>query len=163
MANFSTWLLAIFMVMFWLFRAIATLCTQFSVDFLGIISYNLNFEIIIIFITLLCIVLVIKRKLVGALLYLLIYGMYFGEHLFMNVVPLLQKQTTLTMDMSMNLISDLVAVALAIFVLLDMLVDKSRKANPIDKKTDWYFKNKKYEEELKARDDREDKNEYKFY
>ena len=163
MANFSTWLLAIFMVMFWLFRAIATLCTQFSVDFLGIISYNLNFEIIIIFITLLCIVLVIKRKLVGALLYLLIYGMYFGEHLFMNVVPLLQKQTTLTMDMSMNLISDLVAVALAIFVLLDMLIDKSRKANPIDKKTDWYFKNKKYEEELKARDDREDKNEYKFY
>lgn len=163
MANFSTWLLAIFMVMFWLFRAIAALCTQFSVDFLGIVSYNLNFEIIIIFITLLCIVLVIKRKLVGALLYLLIYGMYFGEHLFMNVVPLLQKQTTLTMDMSMNLISDLVAVALAIFVLLDMLVDKSRKANPIDKKTDWYFKNKKYEEELKARDDREDKNEYKFY
>ena len=37
------------------------------------------------------------------------------------------------------------------------------KINPIDKKTDWYFKNEKYDEELKARDQREDKNEYKFY
>ncbi len=44
-----------------------------------------------------------------------------------------------------------------------MLVDKGRKVNPIDKKTDWYFKNEKYDEELKGRDQREDKNEYKFY
>ena len=55
------------------------------------------------------------------------------------------------------------SIVMIIFVLFDMLVDKSRKANPIDKKTDWYFKNEKYEEELKARDKREDKNEYKFY
>lgn len=163
MTNFSTWLLAIFMVMFWLFRAIAALCTQFSIDLLGIVSYDLNMEIIISFVTILCIVLVVKRKLVGSFLYVLMYGMYFGEHLFMNIIPILQKQTTLTVDMSLNLMSDLVAIFLAIFVLLDMFVDKSRKINPIDKKTDWYFKNKKYEEELKARDDREDKNEYKFY
>ena len=163
MTNFSTWLLAIFMVMFWLFRAIAALCTQFSIDFLGITAYNLNMEIIISFVTILCIVLVVKRKLLGAFLYVLMYGTYFGEHLIMNIVPILQKQATLTVDMSLNLMSDIVAIFLAIFVLLDMFVDKSRKVNPIDKKTYWYFKNKKYEEELKARDDREDKNEYKFY
>ena len=120
-------------------------------------------EIIISFVTILCIVLVVKRKLLGAFLYVLMYGTYFGEHLIMNIVPILQKQATLTVDMSLNLMSDIVAIFLAIFVLLDMFVDKSRKVNPIDKKTDWYFKNKKYEEELKARDDREDKNEYKFY
>lgn len=163
MANFSTWLIAIFMVMFWLFRAIVALCTQFSIDLLGIVAYNLNWEIIIAFVTVPCIILVIKRKLVGSLLYLLIYGLYFGEHLFMNIIPILQKQTTLTVDISMNLFSDLIAILLAIFTILDMLVDKGRKANPIDKKTDWYFKNEKYDEELKKRDDREDKNEYKFY
>lgn len=163
MANFSTILLSIFMVMFWLFRAIVALCTQFSIDLLGIVAYNLNYEIIIAFATIFCIVLIVKRKLIGALTYVLIYGLYFGEHLFTTIIPLLQNKTTLTIDLSMNLISDLIAIVLAIFVLFDMLVDKSRKANPIDKKTDWYFKNEKYEEELKARDKREDKNEYKFY
>ena len=163
MSNFSTWLLAIFMVMFWLFRAIVALCSQFSIDLLGIVAYDLNWEIIIAFLTIPCIIFVIKRNLIGSLLYLLMYGMYFGEHLFMNIVPLLQKETQLTIDLSMNLFSDFLAVILAIFVVLDMLIDKGRKANPIDKKTDWYFKNEKYEEELKARDKREDNNEYKFY
>lgn len=163
MANFSTILLSIFMVMFWLFRAIIAVCTQYSIDILGIVAYNLNFEIIIAFVTLLCIILIVKRKLVGALAYALIYGIYFGEHLFTNLIPLLQNQVPLTVDLSMNLFSDFVAILLAIFALFDMLVDKSRKVNPIDKKTDWYFKNKKYEEELKVRDQREDKNEYKFY
>lgn len=163
MANFSTWLLAIFMVMFWIFRAIVALCTQYSIDFLGIVATNLNLEIIIAFLTVPCIILVIKRKLIGSLLYILIYGMYFGEHFFENIVQILQNQSNITMDLSMNLISDSIGIILAIFVLLDMLVDKSRKVNPIDKKTDWYFKNEKYDEELKARDKREDSNEYKFY
>lgn len=163
MANFSTILIAMFMVMFWIFRAIVALCTQFSVDLLGIVASNLQLEIIIAFITLPCIILFIKRKLVGALAYLLIYGTYFGEHLFANLMTLLQGQTTFTVDVSMNLFADFIGVLLAIFALFDMLVDKSRKANPIDKKTDWYFKNEKYDEELNARDSREDKNQYKYY
>ena len=163
MTNFSTWLLAIFMVMFWLFRAIVALCTQFSIDLLGIVAYDFNMEVIIAFITFICILLVVKRKMLGSLLYLMIYGVYFGEHFIANLITILQGQTTITVDLSLNLISDLVGIALAIFVLFDMLVDKGRKANPIDRKTDWYFKNEKYDEELKARDQREDQNEYKFY
>ena len=163
MANFSTWLLAIFMVMFWLFRAIVALCTQFSVDFLGIVAYNFYWEVAIAFLTLLCIILVVKRKLVGSLFYLMLYGVYFGEHFITNIIPLVQGQVALSTDFAMNIFVDLVAILLAFFVLMDMLVDKGRKANPIDGKTDWYFKNEKYDEELKARDQREDKNEYKFY
>ena len=78
MSNFSTWLLAIFMVMFWLFRAIVALCTQYSIDLLGIAAYDINMEVIIAFATLPCIVLVVKRKLVGSLFYLAIYAIYFG-------------------------------------------------------------------------------------
>lgn len=162
MANFSTWLLAIFMVMFWLFRCITTLCTQFSMDFMGIVAYNLNWEIIISFATLICIILVVKRKLIGSLLYLMLYGVYFGEHFITNIVSLIQGQE-ITTYFAMNLLIDIVAILLSLFVLLDMIVDKGRKINPIDRKTDWYFKNEKYDEELKARDQREDNNEYKFY
>ena len=41
-----------------------------------------------------------------------------------------------------------------------MLADNGRKVNQSDGKTDWYFKNEKYHEELKAKDKIEDKNEY---
>ena len=163
MSNFSTWLIAIFMVMFWLFRAVVALCTQYSIDLIGIVAYNFNIEVIIAFATIPCILLVVKRKMVGSLLYLVIYGAYFGEHLVANLISLFQGQAALTVDLSMNLLADLIAILLAIFSVMDMLVDKGRKANPIDKKTDWYFKNEKYDEELKERDQREDKNEYKFY
>ena len=91
------------------------------------------------------------------------YVVYFGEHLFSNIVPVMQGQVALTSSVSMNLLCDIVAIVLALFVLMDMLVDKGRKANPVDKKTDWYFKNEKYDKELEERDKREDKNEYKFY
>ena len=163
MANFSTWLLAIFMVMFWLFRAVVALCTQYSIDMLGLEAYNFTFEVIIAFATIPCIIMVVKRKLIGSLLYLALYGVYFGNHLITNLIPLIQNKVELTIDFAMNLFVDIVALLLAFFVLLDMLVDKGRKANPIDRKTDWYFKNEKYDEELKARDEREDKNEYKFF
>ena len=163
MRNFSTWLIAIFMIMFWLFRAIVALCTQYSIDLLGLVSYNFTYEVVIVFVTLLCIVLVIKRKMIGSLLYLVINGAYFGEHLISNLIPLLEKQISLTSDLSVNLISDTIAVLLAIFAVMDMLADKGRKINPSDGKTDWYFKNEKYDEELKERDQREDKNEYKFF
>lgn len=163
MANFSTWLIAIFMGIFWLFRAMVALCTQFSIDLLGIISYNFTLEVIISFVTIPCMLLIIKRKLIGSLLYLVMYGAYFGEHLVANVMPIIQGQATLNADLSMNLISDIIAIFLGLVTVLDMLVDKGRKDNPKDKKTDWYFKNEKYDEELKARDDREDNNEYKFY
>ena len=163
MVNFSTWLLVIFMVMFWLFRAIVALCTQFAIDLLGLVAYNFNVEVIISFAIFICILLVVKRKLIGSLLYLGIYGVYFGEHFITNIMTMIEGQVPLTLDLSLNLIVDLVAIVLAIFVLLDMLVDRARKANPKDGKTDWYFKNEKYDEELKARDQREDKNEYKFY
>lgn len=163
MSNFSTWMIAIFMIMFWIFRAIVALCTQYSIDFLGLEAYNFNLEVIIAFATVICIVLVVKRIMAGSLIYLVMYGAYFGEHLVANLITLLQGNTALTVDASMNLISDFIAIVLALFSVIDMLVDKGRKVNPIDKKTDWYFKNEKYDEELKGRDQREDKNEYKFY
>lgn len=163
MANFSTWLLTIFMVMFWLFRAIVALCTQFSIDLLGLTAYNFNLEVIIAFITLPCIILVAKRKMLGPLIYLATYGAYFGEHFISSMIAIIQGNAYLSIDFSVNIISDLIGILLALFVLLDMLIDRERKANPTDKKTDWYFKNEKYDEELKKRDQREDKNEYKFY
>ena len=161
--SFSTIIIVMFMVMFWMFRAIVAVCTQYSIDLNGVVAYNMNLEIIISFIVLLCILLVIKRKLIGGLAYVLVYGLYYGEHFVETMVVLSKGAETLSINLSMNLICDFIAIILAFFCIFDLLVDKNRKANPKDRKTDWYFNNKEYDDELAKRDDREDKNEYKFF
>ena len=45
-----------------------------------------------------------------------------------------------------------------IAVLFDLLADSNRKAHPVNKKTDWFYKNDNYDRKL---DDRADKNNYR--
>ena len=78
MKKFSTYLLVMFMIIFWIVRIIITISTQLGKDFMGMKPMNEMFEIIILFATLLCVVLVVKRKLVGSLLYLTLHAIYFG-------------------------------------------------------------------------------------
>ena len=143
MKNFSTWLLACFMVMFWAFRAIVTLMAELHQDFGGIVPLNKTLEIILLFVVLVCIVLVVKRKMVGALMYLLSYGIYFGTDILKNINTIIEMEGQLPATIFMNLFVSFIGLILPIAVLLDMLVDRNRKNNPKDKKTDWFYKNGK--------------------
>ena len=163
MKNFSTWLLACFMVMFWAFRVIVTLMAQLNQDFGGIVPINETLEIILLFVTLVCIILVVKRKLVGALIYLLIYGLYFGTDVFNGISMMISNSSSesasiLPATSFINLFVSFIGVILPIAVLLDMLVDKGRKNHPKDKKTDWFYTNEQFDRKL---DDRADKNNYR--
>ena len=163
MKNFSTWLLACFMVMFWAFRVVVTLMAQLNQDFGGIVPINETLEIILLFVTLVCIILVVKRKLVGALIYLLIYGLYFGTDVFNGISMMISNSSSesasiLPATSFMNLFVSFIGVILPIAVLLDMLVDKGRKNHPKDKKTDWFYTNEQFDRKLQ---DRADKNNYR--
>lgn len=158
MKNFSTWLLACFMVMFWAFRAVVTLMAELHQDFGGIVPLNKTLEIILLFVVLVCIVLVVKRKMVGALIYLLSYGMYFGTDILRNISTIIEAEGQLPATIFMNLFVSFIGIILPVAVLLDMLVDRNRKNNPKDKKTDWFYKNEKFDRQL---DDRADKNNYR--
>lgn len=163
MKNFSTWLLACFMVMFWAFRVVVTLMAQLNQDFGGIVPINETLEIILLFVTLVCIILVVKRKLVGALIYLLIYGLYFGTDVFNGISMMISNSSSesasiLPATSFINLFVSFIGVILPIAVLLDMLVDKGRKNHPKDKKTDWFYTNEQFDRKL---DDRADKNNYR--
>ena len=158
MKNFSTWLLVMFMVMFWVFRIIVAFTYELKMDFGGIEPINQTIEIILLFVVLLCLILVVKRKILGALLYLLVYGMYFGTTLVDGVKVMIENSYDLT-DVStyLNVFIALIGIALPVAVLMDLLLDKGRKANPKDKKTDWFYKNEKFDRNL---DERADKNNY---
>lgn len=159
MRNLSTWLLSMFMVMFAGFRIIVIITNQQGEPFGGLAIENIAIEIALMFITLLCLILVVKRKLIGALIYLISYGAYFGGDLFNTLFGVLTEGQSINLNNSLQLLSSAIGVLLPLIVLCDTLVDKGRKINPVDKKTDWFYKNEEFDRKF---DERADRNEYKF-
>lgn len=158
MKNFSTWLLVIFMLMFWVFRIIVAITGEMNMSF-PFTPLNQNVEVMLLFVTLLCVILVAKRKIVGGLIYLTAYGLYFGIDLVNNIQILLNAvQGNVDITAFTNLFASLIAMILAIGVILDLAMDKGRKANPKDKKTDWFYTNSQYDRDI---DERADKNQYR--
>lgn len=157
MKKFSTYLLVMFMIIFWIVRITVTLMSQFGKDFMGMVPMNETFEIAILFATLLCLVLVVKRKLVGSLLYLTLHAIYFGGDVT-NKLSIIANNETLTLGQNMQLFFSMLGIIIPLAVLIDLLLDKNRKNNPKDKKTDWFYQNEEFDRKL---DDRADKNNYR--
>lgn len=157
MKKFSTYLLVMFMIIFWIVRIIITISSELGKDFMGMKPMNEIFEIIILFATLLCIVLVVKRKLVGSLLYLTLHAIYFGGDITAKL-GLISRNEPLTLADTTNMMFSMLGIIIALAVLIDLLLDKNRKANPKDKKTDWFYQNEQFDRKL---DDRADKNNYR--
>ncbi len=157
MKKFSTYLLVMFMIVFWIIRIIITLTSQLGKDFLGVVPQNEIFEIVILFATLLCLILIVKRKLVGSLLYLALHAVYFGGDVT-NKLNIISNNNTLTLTQSTELMFSIIGIIIPLAVLIDLLLDKNRKNNPKDKKTDWFYKNEEFDRKL---DERADKNNYR--
>ena len=157
MKKFSTYLLVMFMIIFWIVRIVVTIMSQLGKDFMGMVPMNETFEIAILFATLLCLVLIAKRKLVGSLLYLTLHAIYFGGDVT-DKLSIIANNDPLTIGQSMQLIFSMLGIILPLAVLIDLLLDKNRKNNPKDKKTDWFYRNEEFDRKL---DDRADKNNYR--
>lgn len=155
MQKFSTWMVLSLDVMFWILRIIAALTDTMAIDFM-IKPIDMNMEIIMIFVALVSFVLIAKRKFLGAIIYMIGYFGYFGIALVTN----LQKMTTAggSVNDYGTVMFSLVGVALPIFTFLDLLLDKNRQLHPTDKKTDWFYKDEKYD---MKKDERADKNNYR--
>lgn len=159
MKNLSTWLLVMFMIMFWIFRIVVAFAYEVNMDFGGIVPINQTMEIILLFVVLLCLILIVKRKIIGALIYLLAYGMYFGTTLVEGVKSLIDvTNNVVNPTYYLNTFIALIGIIIPLAILFDLLLDKNRKANPKDGKTDWFYNNKDYDRNL---DDRADKNNYR--
>lgn len=157
MRSMASYLLLIFMVMFWVFRLIVAFTSSIGQD-IGFAPMNINVEIVLLFITLVSIALVGKRKLIGAIIYLASYGFYFGVDLYNIVMAILAGSNTLV-DYTNAMVS-FIGVVLPVSVFFNMLIDKNRTNHPVDKKTDWFYKNEQFDRKL---DERADKNQYRNY
>lgn len=157
MKKFSTILLVMFMVVFMIIRSIIAVQAQFGKDFMGVVPMNELIEIILLFVTLVCIVLVAKRNMIGAAVYLGTYAIYYGADIT-GKLSVIIKGGILSLADNMSMFLSFCGIILPIAVLVDLLLDKNRKINPKDPKTDWFYKNEKFDRDL---DDRSDKNNYR--
>ena len=155
MQKCSTWMILLLDIIFWLLRIVATYTYTMGIEFM-IKPMNVNLEIFLIFMALLVFILVAKRKFLGAIIYIIGYFGYFGASLWQNIQ---QMQTTGGMvDDYLSVFFNFIGIILPVLTLLDLLLDKNRQLHPTDKKTDWFYRNKKYDIQ---KDERADKNNYR--
>lgn len=155
MKKLSTYLLIMFMIMFWMFRVVVALGNSVGNNF-GFPVDNLQAEIVLLFVNVVLIVLVFKRKIIGSIGFLVANLWYFGPKLVNALTTMGAGSADIyTFDAAFE---SLIALVLAIAILFDMLLDKNRMNNPKDKKTDWFYKGKQYDRQL---DERADKNNYR--
>ena len=157
MKNLYTYLVVMFMIMYWIFRVVLAVTNTVGVD-LGITIPNYNMEIALLFITIVSIVLVIKRNIIGSLIYLISYALYFGMPLFNGIMAITDADGSFDINIYTTLFANALGIVIPLFVLFEMLIEKNRMAHPVDKKTDWFYKNEEYDRKL---DDRADKNNYR--
>ena len=157
MKNLSSWLIAFFIIIFWGFRVIVAITGQMGVEFM-VKPYDNTAEIILLFVVLAIVPFIFKRKLLAAIALLGVYGWYFGFlGLLPNIMSIVNGET-LGVDTYMSMFVALIAITLAFVALFDILFDKARMKNPVDKETDWFYKNEQYDRKL---DERADKNNYR--
>ncbi len=70
MKSLTTYLYVTFMGMFWIFRIIVAFCYNLGIDFVTA-PIDLNFEIVLLFLTFVAMILVVKRNIFGAIIYLI--------------------------------------------------------------------------------------------
>ena len=155
MKNFSSWLIAMFAFMFWGIRMVGTVMTSLGNDFMFEPS-NLVMEVVLLFITFICICFIVKRKLFASIVYLIAHFLYYVPTFIPNFMEVING--TLDMNSYMAVFFEFVGIVLPLAALFDVLLDKNRKAHPVDKKTDWFYKNEQFDRKY---DDRADKNNYR--
>jgi len=160
MERTSSWLISFFIIIFWVFRLIVAITTQNGSELGGFIAFDLNTEIVILFITVFSLFFIMKRKIFGGLVYIIIYCYYFGGYIINNALPQIINGNAVDMTILQNMLVSLLAIFISVFALIDLIIDKKIKNKYTDKKTDWFFNEKSTDREV---DERADKNQYKLY
>lgn len=156
MKNLSSWLITFFIIIFWAFRVVVAIMGTMGTNSM-IAPMDNTIEVILLFVVLLLVPFIFKRKVIAAIIYLFAYGWYFGRGFMTNVLAIINGEV-LSANTYMDMFIALIAIVLPIAAIFDILLDKARTKNPVNKETDWFYKNEQYDRKL---DERADKNNYR--
>lgn len=140
-----------FALMFWLFRLYVAGSASLGMETDFYIP-NMEAEIALIFITLFSIVMIFRRNIIFASIYLAAYFAYFGY----GISQYMSGEASID---TISVFVMVLGIVIALLNFLDVLFNPNRKSKTMKKNVDWFYNNEKYDREL---DERADKNQYKI-
>ena len=127
---------------FWLFRVLVMLLYSTDSGF-AIVPMNVTFEFVLLFITFVCIVLVAKRKMLGAIIYLIAQCAYFGVDAYKSI-EMIMNGTSQTGNY-ITLFISLIAVIIPLLAVMDIGLSSGKKGSVRNRKTDWFYGTTEYD------------------
>lgn len=155
MKTMSNYLIIMFSVMLFIFRLIVVFTTTMGIEFM-VQSINVNYEIALLLVMLVSIILMSKNKLSGAIIFVISSFAYYGPSL-LNQISFVMSNT-ISIDVAMQLFVSLVCILIPIFAFFIIAFAKEQEKRPVDKKTDFFYKNEAYDRKY---DERADRNNYR--
>ena len=155
MRTMSNYLIIMLSVLLFIFRLVVVFTTVWGIEFI-VQSFNVNFEIAFLFVMLISIILISKNKLSGAILFLVSSLIYYGPTLWNQFQNFSDMQNNV--DSGLQMIISLVCLIIPVFAFFIIAAAKKQEAKPIDKKTDFFYKNEAYDRKY---DERADRNNYR--
>ena len=156
MRTMGNYLIIMFSVMLFIFRLIVVFTATLGIKFI-VEPISVTYEMILLFIMLICIILMSKNKLSGAILFVIASLAYYGPSLLEQITYM--SSNSISVETAMQLIISLICIIIPIFAFFIIAFAKEQEKRPVDKKTDFFYKNEAYDREL---DERADKNNYRI-
>lgn len=157
MKSLFSYLIVFLGILFWIFRIGVCLMYSMGEEFICV-PYSLNLEVAILFLTIPCIIFIIRRNIVAGVLYFGIYTAYFGTILYNYLTGIGGEGTVSTLGSATFIMMNALGILIPTLTFLDIVIQKSH-FHPLENNTDWYYKNEKYERKF---DERADRNQYKI-
>ena len=142
---------------FWIFRLIVALMFTTDASF-PIVPINMTFEIIVLFVTFVCIIFIAKEKMIGSVIYLIAQCAYFGVDAYKALEVITSGQAVQTSNY-ITLFISFIAIIIPVLAIMNIGLSSGKKGSMKNRKTDWFYGTTDYDRNL---DDRADKNQYKF-
>lgn len=153
MRTMENYLIIMLSVILFIFRLIVTITTVLGVDFM-IQTINTNYEIILLFITIISIILMTKNKLIGPIIFTAASLAYYGPDLLSRVMV----SGAISAESATQIVCSVCCLLIPIFSFFLTAVAKAQEKKPVDKKTDFYYKTDRYDRKY---DERADRNNYR--
>lgn len=157
MKSLFSYLIVIMAVIYWIFRVIVSLLYAIGKEFICV-PLNANIEIALLFLTIPSIIFIIRRNVYAATIYFGMYAAYFGTIVYNSLTNVSLETETLVFTDITSIMFSVLGIIIPFLVFLDVVLQKSR-FHAIDRNTDWYYEDKKYDREF---DERADRNQYKI-
>lgn len=156
MRTMANYLIIMLSVMLFIFRLIVLFTGMLAIEFI-VKPINITYEIAILFVMIISIILMSRNKLSGPILLIVASGVYYGPSLISQITYM--SSNTVSMEFALQIIISVICVMIPVFAFFIIAFAKEQEKRPVDKKTDFFYKNEAYDRNL---DERADKNNYRI-